>query len=119
LANILNVVIVLGRCQRQGGYFGIRLEEKGRGRWVGDWAFPVKERTAIREQFDRALVSGTFEFATGYPGCPACGAPGAFKCACGKVACWNTETRQVTCPWCGQTAFLGGVVDRLDAGGDG
>jgi hypothetical protein len=45
MSQILNVVIVLGRCRRTRRPFGIRFEEKGRNRWLADSAFALKETT--------------------------------------------------------------------------
>jgi hypothetical protein len=115
---LLNVVIVLGRCRRTGQLFGIRFEEKAAGQWQADWTFSVKEQTAKREHFDRGEIAGCFTFASGYPGCPSCGARSLFRCGCAKVGCWNNEEKQVTCPWCRHTGRLEGIVDRLSAGGD-
>ena len=114
-----NVVIVLSRCRRSRQPYGMRFEEKGRGNWLADWAFAIKEQSAKREGFDRGEISGAFGFATTYPGCPSCKAPGLFRCGCGKVACWGGVTRTVQCPWCGRTVNLDATVDRLGAGGDG
>jgi hypothetical protein len=114
----LNVVIVLGRCRTSRQMFGMRYEEQSRGVWAADWAFPVKEQTAKRERFDRSEIRGKLEFAKEYPGCPSCGSAGAFKCSCGKVGCWDTESKRVKCPWCNDSITLDGVVDRLSAGGD-
>jgi hypothetical protein len=114
----LNVKIVLGRCCSAGLLFGMRFEETGRGRWVADWAFPMKEGAARREKFDRTEVGGIFAFAAEYPGCPGCGVRSVFQCGCGKVACWDAESKRVRCPWCGQSGTLDGTIDRLVAGGD-
>jgi hypothetical protein len=118
LSDILNVVIVLARCRRSGQLYGLRFQEKSHGRWVADWAFPLKERTAKREGFERGEIRGDFVFEASYPGCPSCGAVSIFRCSCGKVACWDTEVKRVTCPWCRQPGTLAGTVDRLAGGGD-
>jgi hypothetical protein len=44
MSQFLNVVIVLGRCRHSRRPFGIRFEEKGRNRWLADWAFAVKKQ---------------------------------------------------------------------------
>lgn len=109
----LNVVIVLGRCRSQGALFGIRFEECGHCHWIGDWAFAIRERTAKRERYDSGEIAGSFEFSPVYPGCPDCGSKCLFRCSCGKVACWDGESRQVKCPWCKQMGLLEGSVDHL------
>jgi hypothetical protein len=118
MREILNVVIVLARCRGTGKLFAIRFEEKVAGQWQADWAFPVKEDIAKREHFDRGEITGSFNFAPTYPGCPVCRARTCFRCSCGKVGCWNTEEKQVTCPWCHRTVAIEGIVTRLSAGGD-
>jgi hypothetical protein len=118
MSQILNVVIVLGRCRRSRRPFGIRFEEKGRNRWLADWAFAVKETTAGREGYDRGEITGSFSFDPAFPGCPSCEARNLFKCDCGKVSCWGGEA-VVTCPWCGNTGQIKGEVSGLGAGGDG
>jgi hypothetical protein len=116
--NLPNVVIVMARCSRSGQGFGIRFEEKARSQWIADWAFAIKEAVARKEGYDRGEITGTFGFATAYPGCPHCHAPSIFQCSCGKVACWDGERRTVTCPWCKVTVELDSQIERLSAGRD-
>jgi len=118
LNELPNVVIVMARCSRSRQGFGIRFEEKVRGRWIADWAFAIKETLARREGYDRGTISGAFGFDTSYPGCPHCRAPSIFQCVCGKVACWDGERRTATCPWCGATVELRGHIESLSAGRD-
>jgi hypothetical protein len=118
MREISNVKIVLGRCCRSKLLFGIRFEEKGRGRWAADWAFTLKEGTAKRERFDHSEVTGSFSFTPDYPGCPGCGVPSVFQCSCGKIACWDTESKRVKCPWCNESGTLDGTINRMSVGGD-
>lgn len=118
MRDLPNVMVILGRCRAGRSLFGIRFEERGRGVWDGDWAFPVRERTASRERFDRSEIRGSFTFAPDYPGCPSCGDKSLFLCDCGKVACWDGESHRVKCPWCSESLVLGGNVDRLAGGRD-
>lgn len=113
-----NVVIVLARCAHSKQPFGIRFEEVERGRWAGNWAFAIKEQVAKREGYDRGTISGVISFAHEYPNCPYCHAVGIFKCGCGKVNCWDGETLEVTCAWCGQSRRLSGAIQKLDVGED-
>src|SRR2546421_378043 len=112
------VVIVLARCCQSAHLYGVRFEEAVRNQWLADWAFAVREQTARRERVDQGDITGGFGFAPEFPGCPHCGARSVFRCSCGKVACWDTETMKVTCPWCRHKGTLGGTVDRLSAGAD-
>lgn len=113
-----HVEIVMGRCRHSKAGFGIRFESQGAGRWVADWAFAVKERSARKEGYDRGQIAGSFDFGPKYPGCPHCGAGGCFKCVCGKVSCYDNEARTVTCPWCGGSGVVSGEVRSLGAGRD-
>lgn len=109
-----NVVIVLARCARSAGLFGMRFEEKMKRQWLADWAFAIKERTARREGYDRAQITGYISLAPDYPGCPYCGAKSFFKCGtCEHVVCWDGDSRKVTCSWCGSTGVLGGSLESL------
>lgn len=110
--------VVVARCSQSGRGFGVRFEEHGRGRWVADWAFPVKEKSTRREGHGQGEISGAFEFDAAYPGCPHCGAPSIFQCVCGEVACWDGESRAVTCPWCGTTVELRDPIGSLSASAD-
>src|SRR5437764_15248949 len=106
--SIPNVVIVTSRCSRTRQYFGIRFEEAIRGQWIADWAFPIKETLAKKEGYNRNQITGTFSFASEYPGCPDCQAKSIFKCNCGKIACWNVGPLPCTvvCPCCGSVIVL-------------
>jgi hypothetical protein len=96
----------------------MRLEEKTKDYWIADWAFAIKEESASREGYQNTTVCGAFAFAAEYPGCPHCGARSIFKCGCGRVACWDGETRRVTCPWCEATAELVDDIKSLRLDGD-
>ncbi len=108
----------MARCSQNGQDFGIRFEEKGRGRWIANWAFDSQETSARRGEYDRGEITGDFEFDADYPGCPHCGAPSIFQCVCGKVACWNGESHAITCPWCGTTVELRDPIGSLSARAD-
>ena len=119
----LDVVVVMAKCDKYGKSFGIRMEkEKGKfltkDKWVADWAFAIKESQAKKEGYDKQSISGSFDFANEYPACPHCESQGVYKCVCGNVACWDTKSDIVTCPWCGTEIELGGNISSLDVGGD-
>ena len=113
-----HVMIVLARCSRKSGAFGIRFEEHVHGHWEADWAFAIQEKAAKREGYDRGKISGKFGFANAYPGCPHCHARCIFQCACGKAACWDGDSKTVVCPWCEHKIALQGEIESLDAGTD-
>ncbi len=108
--------VVMARCSQSGRGFGMRFEEQGHGHWIADWAFD--ETPARKEQSNRGEITGDLKFAADYPGCPHCGAPSIFQCVCGQVACWDGESRTVTCPWCGITVELRDLIESLSARAD-
>ena len=100
-------VIVVCRCTKTKGPFGITFESPGRGQWVVKWAFPLNDKNAGREGYGSQEVSGPVEFAPDYPGCPRCGAPTYWQCgSCRRSACWDGRSPYVTCPWCGADGTL-------------
>jgi hypothetical protein len=113
-----NIVIVMGRCSQSKQGFGIRFERRGGDEWAGTWAFAIKDAAAKREGYEKTQMNGRFSLDDAFPGCPHCSAHGFFCCGCGKLACWNGESRVVTCPWCGRSGELSGEITSLDGGGD-
>ena len=112
------VVIVMARCCHSKQNYGIRFEQSSLHSWVADWAFSIKEETASREGYGNNSVTGDFNFSSAYPGCPFCKAVSIVKCSCGKVACWDGECRNSTCPWCGIRSSISGEIESLNAGND-
>ncbi len=113
-----NIMIVTGRCKRTKKMFGIRFEEKTRGQWIADWAFPIDEAVAKKEGYDRNQYTGSFDFEKTYPGCPYCHAMSITLCNCGKVSCWDHKNILVTCSWCGVPGLYTAKINRIHAGGD-
>ena len=114
-----NIVIVAARCGQTAKGFGVRFERSGEVRWSATWAFALNERAASREGYDRSEISGTIELGPSYPGCPHCAKSAIVRCGtCGKVSCWNGETRVVTCPWCKNRAELAGAITKLSTRND-
>jgi len=118
---IPRVSVVISRCRREKGSYGMRFEQRGGGSWTGTWSFPIRESSAKREGYDRTELKGSFSFdESSYPGCPYCGSYGIFKCAkCGKISCWDGETSSVTCAWCGRTGTIKGIIENMKAASDG
>jgi hypothetical protein len=115
-----NVVIIMSHCSRSRESFGIRFEEQGRGMWVADWAFPVRDTLARKEGYDHAEIKGTFAFDGKYPGCPYCGSISLIFCPrCERVSCYDGKSANVSCGWCSFSSQIGGSsVGGLKAGGD-
>ena len=113
-----NVVIVMGRCSRSKQSFGIRFQRREPSQWAGTWAFAIKDQAAKKEGYEKTRVEGEFLFDPTFPGCPHCSSHAFFVCECGKLACMQSESRRVTCPWCNRTADVTGTATRMDGGGD-
>jgi len=122
MAGPLNATVILAKCSKTKKYFGIRVEQRGKD-WVRTWAFPLDERKAKHEGFDKNKVnlSGVDN---DYPGCPHCGDGGFGKCFCDKIGCLGglqltkSETADYTCPWCGETSKME-FADSIDVSGGG
>ena len=108
--------VILAKCGVNNHTFGIRVEKREND-WVSTWAFPIDDGKAKREGFDKMKISGSFQPATGYPGCPHCGANELVQCGCGRMFCYKegrgkseskTEKKperkadhnSFRCPWC-------------------
>lgn len=97
----MEAAVILAKCPKKNKTYGITTEKKEDGDWWRVWAFPIEERRARNEGFDKTIVQGNLRSTDKYPGCPHCGAKGFVQCnSCHKIACWNGET-QMKCPWCG------------------
>lgn len=116
---MLNVVIVMARCSKKEGAYGIRIEEKDKGHWVADWAFQTNESVAKREGYDKGEIRGRFSLSGEFPGCPYCGNSDILQCSCGKIFCWDGKTKTNTCPWCGSAGDVGDkVIESVSFGED-
>ena len=113
----MNAVIALSRCSQTKLMYGIRFEREGKA-WSYTWAFPINEKSAAREQYDKTKITGSFCKGSEYPGCPHCGAVGFFRCGCGKLNCWNGESLTAECKWCGSRGTLEDGIDSLDITGN-
>jgi len=107
MAGPLNATVVLSRCSKTKQCFGVRIEERG-GDWIRTWAFPIDEKKAQREGFDKNAITGSLNVDKDFPGCPYCKSDIFIQCECGKSGCGG-EIKQglffakYTCPWCGKT----------------
>ena len=114
----MTAVIALSKCSQTKKMYGIRFERTGRD-WKYTWAFPIQEKTALNEDYDKTNITGALIPGEEFPGCPHCGMKGFFHCGnCGKLNCWNEEYRMVTCVWCGVTGELSGCIDSINISGN-
>ena len=108
----VKAVIGLSKCVKTGKLYGIRFEPQGND-WIMTWAFPLSEKAAAGEKYDRLTISGRFFTGEEYPGCPYCGNRYFFYC-CGHLNCYDGHSKTSTCQWCNWSGELGGNVDRID-----
>ena len=73
----MTAVIALSKCSRTKKLYGIRFEKSGRD-WKYTWAFPIQEKVALNEDYDKTKITGALVQGEEYPGCPHCGAKGFF-----------------------------------------
>lgn len=113
----MTAAVALCKCTHTKNAYGIRFEKTGTN-WTYTWAFPIREKTAVHEHYDKTKITGALIEGEEYPGCPHCGARGFFLCSCGKLNCWDGESQIVTCSWCETTNRLGGCIDSIDTTGN-
>lgn len=100
--------IVLCKCQEGRKLFGIRMEQC-ENYWNATWAFPIKESSAKRENYDETEITGGVRFLDEFPGCPYCHTHKFVVCGtCGKLNCNPGIKGIFTCEWCGAQGELGG-----------
>ena len=125
MAGPLKANVILVRCPKNKKPFGVRIEQRN-GDWVRTWAFPIDERKAKHEGFDKNKISGSLNPVDDYPGCPYCGSIGFIVCDCGKLFC-PCEIKEgddgygvAKCPWCGEVLDgLAGTDDDIEISGGG
>lgn len=117
MAGPLTATVVLARCTKTKKLYGMRVEKRGND-WVRTWAFPIDEQKAKNEGFEGNKVSGSMNAVDDYPGCPHCGQISFVHCCCGKISCWNGESKNHTCPWCGEASEVE-IAENFDVKGGG
>ncbi len=114
----MTAVVALSKCSQTKKTYGIRFERTGRD-WQYTWAFPITEKTATREDYDKTRITGSLIEGVAYPGCPHCKARGFFHCGCGKLNCWDGRSYHATCNWCGASGELTkNGIDSIDISGN-
>ncbi|MBQ8201861.1 MAG: hypothetical protein IJZ74_08845 [Clostridia bacterium] len=98
--------VILFKCPTNKRTFGVTVEKTEQSDWRRIWAFPIDEKQARHEGFDKLCARGSLQATADYPGCPHCRGNNFFRCGrCGKYSCYAGE-KKVKCPWCGNS---GGV----------
>lgn len=99
---IVNAQVILVKCKSSKRLYGVRIQQNKGKEWDMTWAFPIDDKRAKNEGFDRTVLNADCSATDDYPGCPTCGATGFVKCAnCGKLTCWNGENSS-KCAWCNE-----------------
>ena len=97
----MEATVILARCPDNGRLYGMRTEKRSDGDWRRNWAFPINERQANAEGYDKTEIRGSLRYEPEYPGCPYCGRKNLAQCGnCGKLTCWKGEDAFL-CAWCG------------------
>ncbi len=111
--------ILLMKCPKTKKTYGVRIEKKSDGDWYRTWAFPIKERQAKSEGFDKTQVAGNLYPTEEYPGCPHCGSMNFVQCGkCKKISCWNGE-ENLHCDWCGtEMTNIVTATEKFNVSGD-
>jgi hypothetical protein len=113
----MTAVIAVCKCCQSKKLYGIRFEKEVRD-WKYTWAFPLSEKAALKEGFDKTRITGALIEGEEYPGCPYCGSKGFFLCGCGHLNCWNGQGHTATCQWCGASGELTGGIDSINISGN-
>ncbi|HAJ97675.1 MAG TPA: hypothetical protein DCO72_08065 [Ruminococcus sp.] len=95
--------VLLARCKSSKALYGITIEQIDQNSWSMKYSYPIDEKRAESEGFDKTTISADLYSAPDFRGCPTCGATANVKCeACHKLTCWNGEEAS-QCAWCGIT----------------
>lgn len=97
----VNAKVVLMRCQHNKKMFGVRIQQNHGNNWDLTWAFPISEKRAENEGFNKENLNVNLGYISTYPGCPYCFTKGFVQCECGKLTCYN-DSGEVICAWCGR-----------------
>ena len=76
----MDATIIMIHCLKQNKVFGARTERRSDGDWWRTWAFPISERIAKAEGYDKTPVRGNLYSTIDDPGCPYCGGNGFVQC---------------------------------------
>ncbi len=118
----VNARVVLCRCQATKKIFGMRIEQMHEKTWFANWAFPIDEKRAKSEGFDKESLDIHCVIDENYPGCPYCHRTSYCQCGtCQKnICCDRNKDTSIVCPWC-ETKLYGFIKVssmRFNAGMD-
>lgn len=112
----MEVIIVLAKCSKCNKLYGIRVQQIDRFKWEYTWAFPISEKNASIEGYDKTKVEGKIIVKDSFPGCPYCKAPTFFMCECSNITCWDGILSEVECAWCHEKSVVEGSISNLEGG---
>ena len=112
--------VILTKCSKNNGIYGVRIQKMEDGDWWRTWSFPVSENRAKAEGYDQEKIRGNLYCTEHFPGCPYCGTKNFVQCnKCGRLSCWHGE-KAMRCSWCGNN--MDNIVVATDkfnvSGGD-
>ena len=113
-----NASVVCAKCAKYKKTFGVRAEKRENG-WFFTWAFPMNDEVAAREGYTDTKLEGGFSHDEEYPGCPYCHAAVLVQCGgCNKLGCYDTISKDYTCPSCGnKSQVITASWNAVDGGG--
>lgn len=102
---MLNAQVILIRCKSSKNLYGARIQQRKGINWDMTWSFPIDDKRAKNEGFDKSTLNVDCCATEEYPGCPTCGSKGYVRCAsCGKLTCWSGENTS-KCAWCNEKLY--------------
>jgi hypothetical protein len=116
----MNADVLLARCERGSGLYGIRVEERSDA-WYATWAFAIDQRRVAHEKYGGSVVTSSLLLGDGFPGCPHCEATSFVKCGeCANLTCWDGVLRVWRCRWapCRCSGVPGGAIESFARHGD-
>lgn len=68
----ITVSVGIAKCVNTDKIYGVRVEERKKGKWWATWAFAIKPEVAKREGYTEQPFPSDLQFDGEYPGCPYC-----------------------------------------------
>lgn len=99
--------VIVARCRRGHGGYGIRVEERDGGDWYATWAFTTDEERAARDGYGMdTRIGGILRIDDAFPGCPYCAAPSFSVCRCLNGSLAHHTTSAAGSPAGGRTVWV-------------
>lgn len=110
--------VIISRCERSHGGYGMRVEEREDGTWWATWTYALDEKRAEREGFGQTIIRSTLNVDRPFRGCPHCEANSFVKCGvCERFSCWRGAPMW-KCAWCATSGTPTGAITSFGTGGD-